>query len=232
DIDLRNASFERAMSFVVSAQTGAGKVELRGEAGPINRTDPEQTPFHFTIEGRRTDLGQIAGATPHSGLSGILSVEAMVNSDGMTLHSEGRARAEKLRLLGKGKAAGQPVELHYVTDYSVAQETGRVETCEISSGKATAHLAGTYGKRGKTMTAHLRLTGSQLVESVQSVLPALGIDLPGGSTLKGGVVGANIAMEGPVDRMVTSGTAEISNARLAGFNLGAKLSAIPGMSAL
>jgi len=65
DIDLRNASLERAMSFVVSAQTGAGKVELRGEAGPINRTDPEQTPFHFTIEGRRTDLGQIAGATPH-----------------------------------------------------------------------------------------------------------------------------------------------------------------------
>jgi AsmA protein len=232
EIDLRNASFERAMSFVVSAQTSAGKMELRGEAGPINRTDPEQTPFHFNIESRGTDLGQIAGATPHSGLSGILSVEAMVNSDGMTLHSEGSARAEKLRLLGKGKAAGQPVELHYVTDYSVSQANGTVETCEISSGKATAHLAGTYGMQGKTMTAHLRLTGSHLpLESVQSVLPALGIDLPGGSTLKGGVVSANITLEGPVDRMLTSGTADISNARFAGFNLGSKLSSIPGLSA-
>jgi AsmA protein len=233
DIDLRSASFERAMSFVVSAHTSAGKVELRGEAGPVNRTDPEQTPFHVNIEGRRADLGQIAGVTSGASLNGILKLDAVVNSDGRTLHSEGSARAEKLRLVGKGKPASQPVELHYATDYSFAQQTGTVDSCEISSGKATAHVTGSYGMRGKNMTAHLRLRGSQMpLENLKTVLPALGIDPPTGSTLKGGVVSANIVMEGPMDRMVTSGGVDISNARLAGFNLGSKLASIPGLSAL
>jgi AsmA protein len=77
----------------------------------------------------------------------------------------------------------------------------------------------------------LRLTGSQLPwDDVEGVLPAFGIHLPGGSKLDGGTVSANIVLDGPFDRLVTNGTAQIVNAHLSGFDLGLKLSQIPGLS--
>ena len=233
DIDLRNASVDSPMTFTVSTHSDAGKIELRGQAGPVNLENPEQTPFHATIKGSKADLAQIARLSSSTGLSGILGLEATVTSDGQVLHSEGAAHAEKLRLSGSGAGSRQPVSLQYATDYSFARHVGSLSDCEISVRKSTAHMGGTYQVRGATLIAHLRLTGSQLpLDDVQGVLPALGIHLPGGSQLNGGTVSANISLDGPFDRLVTTGTAQLANAHLAGFDLGSKLSQIPALSGI
>jgi AsmA protein len=123
------------------------------------------------------------------------------------------------------------VLLQCVTDYSFARHAGSLSGCEISVRRSKARLGGTYQVRGTTLIAHLRLTGSQLpLDDVEGVLPALGIPLPGGSKLNGGSVSANISLDGPFDRLVTTGTAQISNARLSGFDLGSKLSQIPALN--
>jgi len=231
DIDLRNASLDGSMSFSVSSHSDAGEIELRGQAGPINLDHPEQTPFHATIRGAKADLAHIARMSPSAGLSGILGLEAAVTSDGQALHSEGTAYAEKLRLSGSGAGSRRPVSMQYITDYSFARHAGSLSSCEISVRKSTSHLDGTYQVRGTNLIAHLRLTGSQLpLDDVEGVLPALGIHLPGSSRLKGGIVSANIALDGPFDHLVTTGTAQIANAHLSGFDLGSKLSQIPGLS--
>jgi AsmA protein len=231
DIDMRNASLDRSMSFSVSTHSDAGKIELRGQAGPINLENPEQTPFRATIRGARADLAQIARLSSSAGLSGILGLDATVTSDGQSLHSEGTAHVANLRLAGNGSGSRQPVALQYVTEYSFAHHAGSLSSCEISVRKSTAHLGGTYQVRGTNLVAHLRLTGSQLpLDDVEGVLPALGIHLPGGSELNGGSVSANIALDGPFDRLITTGAAQIANAHLSGFYLGSKLSRIPGLS--
>ena len=231
DIDLRNASLDGSMSFSVSSHSDAGKIELRGQAGPINLDHPEQTPFHATIRGAKADLAQIARMSPSAGLSGILALEANVASDGQAVHSEGTAHAVNLRLSGSGAGSRQPVSMQYVTDYSFARHAGSLSSCEISVRKSTAHLGGTYQVRAANLIAHLRLTGSQLpLDDVEGVLPAFGIHLPGSSKLKGGIVSANIALDGPFGHLVTTGTAQIANAHLSGFDLGSKLSQIPGLS--
>ena len=231
NIDLRNASFESAMSFVVSARSDAGKIEVRGEAGPINRENPERTPFHATIDGTKANLAQIASLSSSAGLSGILGLKGSVISDGNAIHAEGTAHAEKLRLTGSGPGSRQPISVRYITDYSVAQRTGVVEQCEISVRKSSANLTGAYQVRGESLVAQLRLTGSQLpLEDVEGVLPAIGIELPGGSKLRGGTVSANMALSGPVDRLVTSGTVQVTNANLSGLDLGSKVSAVPVLS--
>ncbi len=117
--------------------------------------------------------------------------------------------------------------------YSPAQHTGTFDRCLISVRKSTARLSGTYQVRGQSLMANLHLTGSQLaVDDVRDVLPALGIDLPGGSKLHGGTVNANLALTGPVNRLVTSGTVEMKNTSLFGFDLGSKLSSLPGLSGI
>jgi AsmA protein len=231
DIDLRNASLDGSMSFSVSTHSDAGKIELRGQAGPINLENPGQTSFHATIRGAKADLAEIARLSSSAGLSGILGLDATVTSDGQLLHSEGTVHAVNLRLSGRGAGFRQPVSIQYVTDYSLARRAGSLSSCEISVRKSTARLGGTYQVRGTNLVAHLRLTGSQLpLDDVEGVLPAFGIHLPGGSKLNGGTVSANIVLDGPFDRLVTNGTAQVANAHLSGFDLGLKLSQIPGLS--
>jgi AsmA protein len=233
DLDLKNVSFDSAMSFVLSAHTEAGKLEIKGEAGPLNHENPTETPFHATITARKANLAQIAHLGSSSALGGLLTLDATATSDGSTIHSEGTASADKLRLVRGGQPASQTIGLNYETDYVVSQKTGVLRNSEIHAGNSTARLSGTYDTRGKNLTVHMKIAGSQLpLDSVEGVLPALGVVLPGGSKLRGGTVDASLSLDGPADRFVTSGSAQINNAHLAGFDLGSKLSALPGLSGL
>jgi hypothetical protein len=115
--------------------------------------------------------------------------------------------------------------------YSPAEHAGTFERCQISVRRSTAKLSGTYQVNGDALVANLRLTGSQLsMDDVASVLPALGIDLPGGSKLHGGTVNASLALTGPVNRLVTTGTVQVANTTLSGFDLGSKLASLPFLS--
>ena len=232
DVDLKNVSFDGATNFILSARTDSGKLEISGEAGPMNRANPDQTPFHADIKANKADLAQIASLGVSCGLAGILTLDGAVTSDGATIHSEGKATADKLRLVSGGQPAHQEVSLHYATDYSVAQKTGVIRNSEIIAGKGAAAVSGTYDAHGKTVIVHVKLSGNQLpLDSVEGVLPAIGVVLPVGSKIHGGTVTASLSLDGPVDRLVTSGNAQIADAHLAGFDLGSKLSSLPGMSA-
>ncbi len=230
NLDLHNVSFDSAMSFVLSGETAASRIEIQGEAGPINRVQPEQTPFRATLRIENGDLARIAAVDSSSGFAGLLNLAGSFSSDGHTLRAEGTAHAEKLRLVRGGQAARQPISLHFLTDYSMQGQAGVIRHCEIAAGNGSASLSGTFAARGNIVITHLKLTGSQLpLDNIQGVLPALGIQLPGGSTLHSGAVTASLAFDGPVDRMVITGSAELANAKLSGFDLGSRLSSIPGM---
>jgi AsmA protein len=70
------------------------------------------------------------------------------------------------------------------------------------------------------------------VPELAGLLPALDIVLPAGSSLQGGTASAKLAMAGPADRLVTSGSVGLSNTRLAGFNMGAKMSAVQQLAGM
>jgi AsmA protein len=231
DVDLRNVALDGVMSFVVSGRMGdAGRIQMRGQAGPVNRSAPEKTSFRASIKVAGANLALNPDLWEGSG---SLGMDATVASDGNTIHSEGHGRVEKLRLVRAGTPATQPVSFSYRTDYSPAKQAGIIRGGEISLGNGKAQLAGSYSLRGNALVTHLKLSGSQIpLENVQAILAALGIQLPTGSALKGGTLTANVSMDGREDRLVTTGNAEIANAQLAGFDLGSKLGSIPGLSGL
>ena len=117
--------------------------------------------------------------------------------------------------------------------YSPVQHAGTFDRCQISVRKSSARLTGTYQVRGESLVANLRLSGSQLaVDDVATILPVLGIDLPGGSKLHGGTVDADLTLTGPVNRLVTTGKVQVANTSLLGFDLGSKLASLPLMSGM
>jgi AsmA protein len=64
------------------------------------------------------------------------------------------------------------------------------------------------------------------VEELEAMLPALGVVLPSGSQLKGGTLSADLAIAGPVDKLVITGPVKLANTKLANFDLGSKLGAL------
>jgi AsmA protein len=62
------------------------------------------------------------------------------------------------------------------------------------------------------------------------MLPALGVILPTGSKLKGGPLSVELESTGPLNKVVSTGWIKLSNAALANFNLGSKLSAISALT--
>jgi len=68
------------------------------------------------------------------------------------------------------------------------------------------------------------------VEDLQALLPALGVELPKGSSLQGGTLSADFTIDGPVNAMVINGPVKLADTKLAGFDMGSKMSAISALS--
>src|SRR6201997_280755 len=64
------------------------------------------------------------------------------------------------------------------------------------------------------------------VDELQAMLPSMGIVLPSGSQLKGGTLSVDLAIAGPLDKLVITGPVRLSNTQLANFDLGSKLGAL------
>ena len=70
------------------------------------------------------------------------------------------------------------------------------------------------------------------VPDLEGVLPAVGVTLPSGASLQSGTLDANLAVMGPVDKLVITGPVNLSNAKMTGFNLKSKLGALSSFTGL
>lgn len=234
NVTASNVSYESKIPFTLTAKTpGGGEMKVEGTAGPINRADAAQSPFSAAITLQHLDLATTGFIDPASGLGGVLDYTGTLKSDGTKAHSEGAVKADKLRLTRNGGPAKALVTVDYASEYDLAQEAGVLSRGEIHTGKSSAHLSGNYSTQGQSTVVHLKLNGSSLpLSDIQGLLPALGVVLPSGAGLQGGTADTNLAIEGAVDRLVTTGNLNVSNARLTGFDLASKMSVLSALSGL
>ena len=234
DVEASNISYGSAFPFTVQAATpGGGSLKVEGKAGPINRTDASETPFDAKVEAKSLDIGATGFVPPDSGLAGVVDYTGTIRSDGKTLRSEGSANAQKLKLVKAGSPARQPVGLDYASDYDLQRQAGTLSKGEVKTGSSRIRLAGNYDARGSDMVVHLKLNGQNMpIQDLAGLLPALGVNLPAGSSLQGGTVTTNLSVDGPLSGLVTTGPIDVANVKLAGFNLGSKLSAIGALAGI
>ena len=233
-LDAGNISYTSPIPFTVEANTpGGGKLKIDGHAGPIDRADAARTPLQASVVVTGMDLAKTGFLPADSGAAGLMDYTGTVSSDGKTLHSEGAAKAQQLRLVKTGSPARQPVSLTYISDYDLMRRAGSLARGEVHTGNSVAHVSGSYDARGEPVVVHLKLDGQNLpITDVAGLLPALGIALPAGSSLQGGSATANLALDCALDKLVTTGTLDVANVKLANFNLGSKMSAIAALAGL
>ncbi len=232
NIEVRGFSFTSQFPFTLTANLpGGGSVKLDGNAGPINPSDASLTPVDAKILVKQLDLSASGFTDPASGIGGLADFNGTLTSDGKQAKAHGVLSADKLKLSPKGQPAGKPVQVTYTVVHQLQKQSGEVTQGDITVGKALAQLTGNYQTQGETTTLNMKLNGQGMpVDDLQAMLPALGVILPSGSSLKGGTLSTNLAITGPTDKLVITGPLKLADTKLAGFDLGSKLSAINSFS--
>lgn len=232
NITVDNLSFGRVMPFSVKAQLpGDGTVALSGTMGPLNQQDASATPLSAQLTVHGFDPVKSGVLPPSGGIGMQADVEAQLKSDGKTATSTGRIVAHHLLLARGGTPTADPVHLSYTVQHDLQAQTGVVKQLAVDAGPVTIHVQGTYAMTAAATTVNLQVNASRVpVDSVEALLPAVGVQLPSGSQLKGGTLTAELAITGPATAPVIAGPVEVDNTQLAGFDLASKIQGLKSLT--
>jgi AsmA protein len=233
NLEVRNFSPASAFPFAFSAQVkGGGEIKLEGNAGPLDQTDVELTPFSSTIDVTQLNLAAaLAGTMPD--LAGIASFHGKGESSGGRLALSGKLNADGLKLVKNGSAVRKPVEVDFAAADDLRKHLVTIERGNVRVGAAAASLTGTIARAGEETNLDMKFDGRDMpVPELAALLPALGMALPAGSKLEGGVANAAFTLKGPAGRTVANGTVALNNTRLANFDLGNKMALIQQLAGI
>lgn len=231
DITMQNFAFSSQFPFSMSVNLpGGGTMKLEGHAGPIDASDASLTPLEAKINTNGLDVEKSGFVNPASGFGGLVDFNGTVKSNGHQAEASGTGVVAKLKASPKGSPAPKPVDLKFSTTYDLQKQSGPMNA-DVTLGKAVAKLSGTYEIHPPATVLNAKLAAENMpVDDLETLLPALGVTLPAGSHLEGGTLSANFRITGPTDKLVITGPVQLANTKLAGFDLGSKLSAVSALA--
>ncbi|HYL38130.1 MAG TPA: AsmA family protein [Bryobacteraceae bacterium] len=234
EIELQNFSGSAAFPFTLTSKVaGGGSVKLAGTAGPLDSADASRTPLNASLSVNQLDLALSRLNDWAPSLAGVVSFDGTGASDGKTVRISGKLKGDKLKLARNGTPAHREVELDFAVEHDLRGRSGVVSRGDIHIGGALAHVTGTYAEQGDSMLLKMNLSGSNMpATELAGLLPAVGVVLPAGSSLQSGSASVRLSAEGPADRLVTSGSVALNNAKLAGFDMGRKMSTIETLAGI
>jgi AsmA protein len=227
-----NVSLASKFPVTVAADLpGGGNFKVDGTAGPIDETNTVLTPLSAKLTVASLNLASTGFVDPSAGLGGILDLNATLESQNGVAQLKGSAKLSKALLIAGGSPASEPVDVDFNSKYNLTKNTGVLEASTIKIGGAVTNLSGTFEVPGDEAILHLKVEGQNMpAKDLEAFLPALGINVPKGASLQAGTLSTNLNLAGPTNKLVTTGTVGLFNAKLAGFDLGSKLSAISSLT--
>jgi len=170
---------------------------------------------------------------PNTGLGGLLDLDATLASANGTAETKGNAKLSKALFVSGGSPSTAPLVVDFDTKYDLAKESGVLNPSTLKIGCAAAHLSGTYNTAGEATVVNVKVDGQNMpAPDLEAFLPAIGIHLPNGASLKGGTLSTTLNLAGPTNNLVTSGNAGIFGVHLVGFDLGSKMSSLSSLAGL
>ncbi|HYV62009.1 MAG TPA: AsmA family protein, partial [Bryobacteraceae bacterium] len=234
NIELRDFSATSSFPFsLVADVAGGGSVKLEGKAGPIPPADVIETPFDLNLKIVSLDLAGSGFAQPSSGIAGIVSVDGNAGSNGHTVNIKGKLKADNLKLAKGGTPAKRAVEIDVALSHDLSKQSGTLERSAVHIGAAQANLNGTYRLNEDSPAISIKLVGPKMaLTELATILPALDVVLPAGSVIERGTLSVDLTSLGLVDRLLTTGSIVIDDARLNNFDLGSKMKTIQQLAGI
>ncbi len=234
NVTASDVSMHSRFPVAVSADLpGGGNLKFDGKMGPLDSADASLTPFNAKLDVSSLSLASTGFLDPSAGLGGLLDLNATMSSKNGEAETNGTAKLSKALLVAGGSPSSQPVTVDFHTQYDLRKSAGVLNPSTVKIGTAAANLSGTYQTVGDATVVNVKLQGQNMpVTDLQSFLPALGINLPKGAALEAGTLNANLNLTGPTNKLVTTGNVGLTGAKLAGFDLGSRMSAISALAGI
>ena len=212
---------------------GGGDMKLEGNVGPLDKSDTTLTPMDAKLHVSNLNLATTGFLDPSLGLGGLVDLDTTLANQGGLAHTNGTVKLSKALLVQGGSPASVPMNVDYSTKYDLRKNSGVLNPSTVKIGSATAKLNGAYSSQGEATVVDLKLAGDGMyAKDLQAFLPAIGVNLPKGASLNAGTLSTNLNIKGPTDKLVTDGTIGLFNAKLEGFDLGSKMSAVSALTGL
>jgi AsmA protein len=236
NVNLTATDVAMAKSFPVQfsmSLPGGGTMKIDGNVGPVDQTDAALTPQNVKLAVNGLNLASTGFLDPSLGLAGMVDMNAGLVSQSGKMTTKGQLTLSKAVLVAGGSPSGVPAVIDFDTTYDLAASSGVLNPSTLSIGKAKTNLSGTYKSQGDDFVVDMKVNGQNLpATDLETFLPALGINLPSGSKLSAGTLSADLHLTGPTNKLVTDGTIGLFNGKLAGFNLGQKMSSVASLAGL
>jgi AsmA protein len=230
DLTASNVSLTTKFPVTVTANLpGGGDLKLDGTAGPLDQENTALTPVNAKLTVNNLNLATTGILDPSAGLGGLLDLTSTIASQNGEANVSGNAKLSKALLIAGGSPAAIPVVVDFSTKYDLRKNRGVLEPSTLKIGNAVAHLSGTYEVPADSegVILHVKVEGQGMpAKDLETFLPALGIHMPSGASLQAGTLNTNLELSGPTNKLVTSGTVGMFNAKLVGFDLGSKLAGV------
>ena len=212
---------------------GGGKFKLDGTAGPVDQEDTSLTPLDAKLAISSLSLASTGFLDSSAGLGGVVDLDGTLNSQGGEAETKGNVKLSKALLVAGGSPAGVPVTVNFGTKYNLRKNTGVLSPSVLKIGSAAAHLGGTYEAAGDATAVKIKMDAKDMpAKDLEAFLPALGIHLPKGASLAAGTLNSDLAITGPTNKLVIAGNLGLFNGKLAGFDLGSKMSAVTALTGI
>jgi AsmA protein len=223
-----NVSLTSKFPVAVTADLpGGGNFKLDGTAGPVDQANAELTPLDAKLTVNSLNLASTGFVDPSAGLGGILDLNAALASQNGEATTKGSAKLSKALFIAGGSPASVPLNVDFNTRYNLTKNSGVLGPSILKIGTAAAHLSGTYEVPADATKVNVKVEGQNMpAKDLEAFLPALGINIPKGASLQSGTLNTALALAGPTNKLVTTGNVGLYGAKLAGFDLGSKLSAV------
>jgi AsmA protein len=233
-VEASNISTRGKFPVSVSADLpGGGKFKVDGNAGPLDATDAALTPVEAKLTANSLNLGSTGFIEPNTGLGGLLDLDASLTSAEGQAETKGNAKLSKALFIKGGAPSSVPLVVDFDTKYDLAKQSGALHGTTLKIGGANAQVSGTYNNAGENTIVTVKVEGQNMpARDLAAFLPAVGIHLPNGASIESGTLSENLTMAGPTTNLVTSGAVGVFNVRLAGFDLGSKMSSISALTGL
>ena len=234
NVTASNVSLVSKFPVTVTADLpGGGNFKIDGTAGPVNETNSVLTPLMRKLNVNSLNLASTGFVDPSAGLGGILDLDGNIDSASGSASTKGTAKLSKALLVAGGTPASEPVTVNFNTKYDLMKNTGVLSPSVLKIGTAALNLSGTYEIPADGAVLHIKVDGQSLpVKDLQAFLPALGVNLPKGASLQQGTLNTSLTLTGPTDKLVTAGNVGLFGAKLAGFDLGSKLSSVSALTGI
>ena len=233
-LEATNVSLKSQFPVTLTANLpGGGDFKADGKVGPLNQSDASLSPLDVKVNITDLDLAKTGFVDPSTGIAGTVNVANTLHSKNGLARAEGSMNMNKLQLVKGGAPSGVPVGVDFKIDYDLRKNAGVLNQATAKIGNAISRLSGTFDRRGESPVLDMKLDGQNVpVQALQAALPAFGIILPKGSSLQTGTLSTNLNIQGPLDRLVTTGNVGLFNAKLAGFDMGSKIAALSAFSGI